>query len=68
MIRVCDKCLGVHQNKECPCVVFTDVENKQAMEDCVLNTLDMMTPQEIAQCIREGITTMQRVEKALRAS
>lgn len=42
------------------------IEEREMMEDVVRNVWDTMTPAEIAQCIREGVITLESVESAIK--
>lgn len=42
-----------------------DTCNREMMEDFVLNNLDVLNSWEIAQAVREGITTLAKVERKL---
>lgn len=41
-------------------------EEAEMMEDFVKMSWDTMTPAEIAQCIREGVITLESVESAIK--
>lgn len=70
---ICRHCNGIVRGNECDCPkMFARFENEikdaEVREDMVLTCLDMMTPAEIAQAIREGVTTMDKVEQSYRNS
>ncbi len=41
-------------------------EEAEMMEDFVKVSWDVLTPSEIAQCIREGVITIETVESAIK--
>jgi hypothetical protein len=69
--KVCNGLIKINGVCDCPAMfarIHNEIEEREVMEDMVLTCLPMMTHKEIAQSIREGITTIDRVEKRLRAN
>lgn len=66
---ICKWCNGFIKKSGCDCpAMFARIEREisdaEVMEDVAIS---MLSPKELAQCIREGITTIDRVEKKLTA-
>lgn len=40
-------------------------EEREMMEDFVIHNLDILSPAEVAQAIREGITRLETIEQTL---
>lgn len=69
---ICRHCNGIVRGNTCDCPAMfarfeREIADAEVMEDMVLTCASMMTTKELAQSIREGITTIDRVEKTLTA-
>ena len=43
----------------------TKKEEAEMMEDFVIHNLDVLSPREVAQAIREGVTKLETIEQTL---